>query len=812
MATLDEQEKTALSLKELISEQNRLLAAQLKIDNDRLKTSKDDLATQQDISNIIKSQTQALTFQKAEKSAILRSTNSIAKIQEELTVLDRKELGSKKLSLKLSTDISKVSKDIRLLEITKNKILGDQQGLTKRQVEANVILAGSIDDQIEKALKLKSTLEDTTNTTDKLSSNFGSQTFGFLDDLSAKIPGLSSISKPLKTAADASRNMASGIESAARSGGKGLTKERIKQLGLEKELNGLSGTAASQKLKGMSANKKGMLALKAGFKSLGPVIASALGPVALVAMIVNSFIKSDKAAGDMAKSMNMTYKESLATRRELKKMADLSFSNKVTTQGMQDSLVAMSSALGTNTMLSEEMLVQFTEMRQYAGFTNEELQGIAAISLTTGKTMNEVTGEFMAQAKISATQNGVLLNEKKLLKDIGKVSAATTLSLGKNPTLIADAVATAKSLGMELSKVDGIASSLLDFESSIGKELEAELLLGKDINLEKARQFALNNNLAGVAEEIAKQAGSAADFGKMNRIEQEALAGAVGMSREDLAQTLFIQEQLKGATGEEAQEREKLLNNRIAEVGLEQAQRELAEEGVEGLREQASQASRLSATLTKVQELFVAIAEPILVLTDLLLPVVEFIGSMVSGIMAFSTMVGESIAYVGNLAEGLGPLSGILKGIAGVAILLAGYLAYGALAWIPVVGPILGLAASAAVITGGFSALASKPKETGDMYSANGKTLVSPAEGGLFELSNNDEFAAAPGLGAMIANNNNNNNNSNPPTQTVVQQDNSEAKKTNDLLETLINKPAPKVQMDSIEVGTVAGMSAFSIQ
>jgi hypothetical protein len=42
--------------------------------------------------------------------------------------------------------------------------------------------------------------------------------------------------------------------------------------------------------------------------------------------------------------------------------------------------------------------------------------------------------------------------------------------------------------------------------------------------------------------------------------------------------------------------------------------------------------------------------------------------------------------------------------------------------------------------------------------------------------------------------------------------DNSEAKRTNALLEALINRPAPKVQMDSIEVGTVAGMSAFSIQ
>ena len=130
--------------------------------------------------------------------------------------------------------------------------------------------------------------------------------------------------------------------------------------------------------------------------------------------------------------------------------------------------------------------------------------------------METITGEFMAQAKLSAVQNGVLLNEKELLKGIRQdVSAATTLSFGKNPGLIADAVATAKSLGMELDKVDAIAGSLLDFESSIENELQAELLLGKDINLEKARQAALNNDLATVAKEISNQIGDSAEFSKL---------------------------------------------------------------------------------------------------------------------------------------------------------------------------------------------------------------------------------------------------------------------------------------------------------
>ena len=111
---------------------------------------------------------------------------------------------------------------------------------------------------------------------------------------------------------------------------------------------------------------------------------------------------------------------------------------------------------------------------------------------------------------------------------------------------------------MELGKVEDIAGSLLDFESSIKNELEAELLTGKNLNLEKARQAALNNDLATVATEIAKQAGDSAEFAKMNRIQQDALAKSVGMSRDELAETLYTQEQLEGLTGDEAAKREKI--------------------------------------------------------------------------------------------------------------------------------------------------------------------------------------------------------------------------------------------------------------
>ena len=179
----------------------------------------------------------------------------------------------------------------------------------------------------------------------------------------------------------------------------------------------------------------------------------------------------------------------------------------------------------------------------------------------------------MPQAKISATQNGVLLNEQQLLKNIDKISAATTLSFGKNPGLIGEAVATAKSLGMELSKVENIAEGLLNFEESIENELQAELLLGKNINLEKARQAALNNDLATVAKEISDQIGTSAEFTKMNRIQQEGLAKSVNMSREDLAETLLLEDNLKGLTGEKAEEARKNFQILKDTYGLAEAQR-----------------------------------------------------------------------------------------------------------------------------------------------------------------------------------------------------------------------------------------------
>ena len=88
---------------------------------------------------------------------------------------------------------------------------------------------------------------------------------------------------------------------------------------------------------------------------------------------------------------------------------------------------------------------------------------------------------------------------KKIQEGIGKISNANALSAKNNTKELTNQVFQAKLLGLEQSKVNDIAGGLLDFESSIQSEMEAELLTGKQLNLEKARTAALNNDMATVA-------------------------------------------------------------------------------------------------------------------------------------------------------------------------------------------------------------------------------------------------------------------------------------------------------------------------
>ena len=116
-----------------------------------------------------------------------------------------------------------------------------------------------------------------------------------------------------------------------------------------------------------------------------------------------------------------------------------------------------------------------------------------------------------------------------VLNDMAESSETFAKFADEGGENLAKAAIEARKLGLELKDVDAIAESLLDFEASIEKQMEASVLIGRQLNLDRARQLSLDGDLVGLQKEIVKQVGGAEQLSKMNVVQRKALADAVGL-------------------------------------------------------------------------------------------------------------------------------------------------------------------------------------------------------------------------------------------------------------------------------------------
>jgi hypothetical protein len=408
-----------------------------------------------------------------------------------------------------------------------------------------------------------------------------------------------------------------------------------------------------------------------GLESMNPYVLATTILVELINELIEAFKFLDSSSGVLAKNFGTSYDEAAKLNSELIQTAASSGNIYATTKNLQEAYSDINNAFGTFARLNDKTLLTYTELTKQIGLSKEASLSLFKSSLLTSKPLEKTTKEFMGQAKLMSVQKGLALNQKQLQESISKISSATTLSLKANPKALAEAVVNAKALGVEMDQVEKIANSLLQFESSIENEMAAELLTGKQINLERARLASLNGDIATVAEEIAKQVGTAAQFGKMNVLQQEALAKGVGMEREELAKALTEREALKNIGVKDAAEAKKKFDLLVKEKGYATAVKELGDEQYAKQLQSASLQERFNQLIEKGKELFVQMVEPLMQFVG---PYMELLtvywGELFKQVEAIMEPFKEIGKELGLIKEGSGGFMDIMKKIIPIIIKL----------------------------------------------------------------------------------------------------------------------------------------------
>jgi hypothetical protein len=248
--------------------------------------------------------------------------------------------------------------------------------------------------------------------------------------------------------------------------------------------------------------------LGSGVKALGPSLKAAMGPLAAIQIaadvlkfIVQAMFEADKQTTDIAKNFGMikqdafqTYKAFNGLTSEAGNFTKLQKGSIILQKELINSTMQLNNILGTSANLVEdlgeggkELAVQFASATKFLGLSDEEQKGLLNTTSAIGENIEDTKNEILGTTRLRKIESGILLSERKILGDVLKASNAIKLTTKGGAQGLADAAIAASKLGSNLNNVQNIAKGLLNFEDSISAELEAELLLGKNINLETAR-------------------------------------------------------------------------------------------------------------------------------------------------------------------------------------------------------------------------------------------------------------------------------------------------------------------------------------
>ena len=576
------------------------------IEQSRIGIAEETLSKIQETNNVLRDQVLTLGQDREQMASIRSISTQLGNIAKKNYTTSLSELGTSKLQKQLSKDKATIEKQIGLA-----KSLSDYY--SDSILENEQAIAASLNQQVAEAQELSAELEGVEESSSAIAENTGVKSFAGLANFVKSIPGLKAFSGPFEKAADAARIV---------------------------KAEGGTGTEA----------------MAAGAEKLKKV-----GLNAIFAAVGKKLLEINKTQTEFRR----------LTGQSVSQMDALNDSLATANQFMEQT-VSLTKQFGFNASaaFSAINIQEATELSQLMGLTAEEANNFALFSQTAGQNANANTNELIKQVGEINVANKSAVSQKLIFQDIGKTSKAIALTFQGNAVEIGKAATNARILGLNLSQVDKIAGNLLNIEQSIAAEFEAEVISGRQLNLEQARYFALTNDLEGLTSELAKNQSALQGFVNGTRLEQEAIAGALGMSRDEMADMVFQQRAQLDITDEQAR--------KTAGLSEDDFKRLTIQDSIN------NSLSKLTEILAGPLEMFVDILgivsaigagigyfiEGAKALAPILLPLVGIMGALYLKSQAKAIMDGISMAF--TAAQNFGP-AGLAIGAA-AAIAAVGYI------------------------------------------------------------------------------------------------------------------------------------------
>jgi hypothetical protein len=356
-------------------------------------------------------------------------------------------------------------------------------------------------------------------------------------------------------------------------------------------------------------------------KGLNAVDIALLSIIGLIGKGVSNFLHFDKSATQLRKELGLIRGEADGLEKNIMEITKESADMGVKFEDVAHTTKALSVAFTSLVAKDKELVRNTTLLATQLGISAEESAGflrtMGGISRTTASSNTSMIG----YAKAMSNAAGVPL--ANVMHDVATASDEARIYTKGTAQELIKAVVEARLLGTTLDRMAATSRMLLDFQSSIENELEASVMLGKNLNFQRARELAFHKDIIGANKEILKIS-KQVDFSNMNPMQMEAFAKAAGKSVAELQDMIQADKNIEWIQKNGTKEQREQLSNLQRLKNLRESEaKDVGKIAIAELQRQSNQ-EKIAAVQDKFNKLILELTGPVMEITDVLLTAASY--------------------------------------------------------------------------------------------------------------------------------------------------------------------------------------------
>ena len=370
--------------------------------------------------------------------------------------------------------------------------------------------------------------------------------------------------------------------------GTGLTKDNLQKLqakgmDLSDVTGGETGGGAAKRLRarrtslakatpspfaGIGKALKGLIQVGKQFLKV-LVVAKMVAKV--VEMVEYAISGVDKEAVDLARSMNLGRDAGYAMRDSIREAASQSKILGASHIQLVKMQLAYTETTKTVYRLNQDQLETMSLMTKQMGFSNEAAAHSVELFKASGMGAREGLEALNEQYRALRQSNKTHHTLAALMDDISSDAELTYIFQTQGAAAAMRNAAAVRRTGLSLAQQRSMAEGTLDFEKTMTNQFELQLLTGKEINMQRAMELALQGKNGAAVAEMHKQMRGLTAEQRKNPLIMNKMLEMLGMSREEYYKMISAQKEAAALAKSQAKAQEEF--DKGAKIRFEQMHR-----------------------------------------------------------------------------------------------------------------------------------------------------------------------------------------------------------------------------------------------